>query len=193
MKRMNLVVVFAALLVLVPALAMSASHKSAENGHDHGAISHDGHSDNKMDNGDHSGHKMDHGDHSGHKMEHDGHDSMSMKGGMIMLGEQSVDGVKANFHMKDVEKKMAEMGMSVTHHFMVALTDSVSGKELEDGIVAVKVTDPSGKEGDATKLMGMQGHFGVDVTLKDPGTYTFNVATKLEDGKTRKFTTSFTK
>lgn len=173
MKRMNLVVVLAALLVMVPAFALASNCHEEGEGHDKSAMSHD----------EHAGHKMDHGD----------HDSMAMKGGMIMLGEQEKDGVKADLHMKDVSEKMAEMGMEITHHFMIALTDAKTGKNLEKGVVAVKITDPSGNEGKATKLIGMQGHFGVDVTLKEKGEYHFHVATKMEDGKTRKFHTSYTR
>ena len=152
-----------------------------------------------MSHGDHSGHDMDHSmhdekkmDHGDHTMDHGDHDSMSMHGGMIMLGEQVENGVKADLHMKDVSEKMAEMGMDVTHHFMVSLSGADSGATLDKGIVAIKITDPAGNEGRAIKLTGMQGHFGADITLAQPGTYHFNVATRLDDGQTRKFHTSYT-
>jgi len=147
-----------------------------EHGMDQGTMEH-GMNHEMMD------HDMDHG-----KMDHDG---MQMHGNMIMLGEKEVDGVKANIHMKDVHETMAKMGMDATHHFMVALTDAKSGKTLEDGVVAIKIKGPKGEEGEAIQLMGMQGHFGIDVSLKDPGEYHFTVATKLADGKTRKFTATF--
>jgi len=185
MKKQSLILVTLLSFILAPLAVWADCHpghvvEGAEHDHDKVAMSHE----------DHAGHDMDHGD---MKMDHGKHDSMKMKGDMIMLGEQEVDGVTANLHMKNVTAKMAEMGMDVTHHFMIALTDSSTGKNLDEGVVAVKITDPSGKESKAMKLMGMQGHFGVDVTLKEAGEYHFHVATKLADGKTRKFHTSFTK
>lgn len=174
MKRKNILVMLVCVLVVLPAYAL--------------AMSHEDHSAHDMDHSKHEGMQMDHGD---HKMDHSMHDSMQMQGGMIMLGDQEKDGVKANIHMKDVGAKMAEMGMDVTHHFMIALSDAQTGKSLDEGVVAVKITDPSGKEGKAIKLMGMQGHFGVDVTLKEKGEYHFKVASKLADGKTRTFHTHY--
>ena len=171
MKRMSLITATLLSFLLAPALSLATNCHEEGEGHDKSAMSH--------------------AEGSEHKMEHGEHDSMKMSGGMIMLGEHEKDGVMANLHMKDVSKKMAEMGMDVTHHFMVALTDVQSGKTLEDGVVAVKITDPSGKEGKAVKLMGMQGHFGVDVTLKEKGEYHFKVASKLADGKTRTFHTLY--
>ncbi|PLY04940.1 MAG: hypothetical protein C0624_05095 [Desulfuromonas sp.] len=181
MKKQSLILVALLAVTLAPLAVWADCHpghvvEGAE--HDHGKVAMS-----------HEDHAMDHGD---MKKDHDmGHDSMKMKGGMIMLGMQEVDGVKANIHMKDVAAKMAEMGMDVTHHFMIALTDAKSGENLGEGVVAVKITDPSGKVGKATKLMGMQGHFGVDVTLKDAGEYHFDIATKLADGKTRKFAAEY--
>lgn len=140
------------------------------------AMSHAEHSDKKM---------MDHGN-----MDHDG---MSMQGGMLILGEKEVDGVKASIHLKDVGEAMSKMGMDATHHFMVALTDAKTGKTLEKGVVALKIKGPAGEESKPIKLMGMQGHFGADVTLKEAGEYHFTVAAKLDDDKTRKFEVSFTK
>lgn len=37
------------------------------------------------------------------------------------------------------------------------------------------------------ELMGMQGHFGADVTLDKPGDYRFEVGSKLADGEARQF------
>jgi len=182
MKKQSLFVVTLVSFLLVPALSL------ASNCHEEGK-GHDSHDKVAMSHGEKSGDKMDHGSMDHGKMEHD---SMQMKGGMIMLGEQEVEDVKANIHMKDVRETMAKMGMDATHHFMIALTDAKSGKTLEEGVVAVKIKGPKGEEGQAIQLMGMQGHFGVDVSLKEPGEYHFTVATKLADGKTRKFMATFT-
>ena len=35
--------------------------------------------------------------------------------------------------------------------------------------------------------MGMQGHFGADITLSETGEYKFMVGTKLADGEKRQF------
>jgi len=194
MKKQSLILVALLAFTFAPLAVWASSqlgHLDSAAGHDHVqvAMSHEGHA---MDHGDM---KMDQD--MDKKMDHDmddmDHSSMNMKGDMIMLGMQEVDGVKANIHMKDVSAMMSEMGMDATHHFMIALTDAKTGKNLSEGVVAVKITDPSGKEGKPLKLMGMQGHFGSDVTLKEAGEYHFQIATKLADGKTRKFEVSFTK
>ena len=143
-----------------------------------------------MSHGDHSGHgdhKMDHSkmDHSGHG----DHDGMSAKGDMVMLGDMVEDGVKASAHMKDVTEAMKKMGMDTTHHFMVTFTSEETGAAIEKGIVAVKMSQKHEMPKDVKpiKLMGMQGHFGADITLDKKGVYHFIVATKLEDGKKRQF------
>jgi hypothetical protein len=130
---------------------------------------------------------MDHMSHS--KMEHDG---MSMQGNMIMLGEQEVDGVEAMVHLKDVKEAMTEMGMSQTHHVMAMFVNASTGEPVEQGMVAVKIVDPSGKEGEAVALMGMQGHFGADIALSTPGAYVFKLGTKLADGKKRQYEFKYT-
>jgi hypothetical protein len=137
---------------------------------------------------DHSGHAvmkqkdMDHMSHD--KMKHDG---MSMAGSMIMLGEQEVDGVKAMVHLKDVKKAMGKMGMSQTHHFMVMFVDTSTGEPITQGVAAVKMVDAAAKESGAVALIGMQGHFGVDIALSTPGEYVFKLGTKLADGKKRQY------
>ncbi len=128
---------------------------------------------------------MQHGD-----MDHGGmgmHDSMSAAGGMMMLGEQSMHGVEAMAHMKDVRAAMSKMGMKTTHHFMVMFSDEKSGDSIDKGTVAVKITDPDGKVSGPVELMGMQGHFGADVVLDKPGEYTFQVGCKLSDGQARQY------
>jgi len=122
-------------------------------------------------------------------MKHEGmeHGAMMMEGGMLMLGDQTQDGVKAMAHLKDVKEAMGKMGMKETHHFMVMFVDVKSGDPIETGTVAVKIQDPAGKEGTTVELMGMQGHFGADVALTEKGEYHFKVGTKLPDGKKRQF------
>jgi hypothetical protein len=125
---------------------------------------------------------MEHGSMEG--MEHAG---MKMDENTIMLGEEVEHGVKAMGHVKDVSEAMAEMGMEQTHHFAVMFMDTETGEPIEEGTVAVKIEQPNGQEIGPVKLMGMQGHFGADITLSEKGRYTFIVGTKLPDGEKRQF------
>ena len=129
----------------------------------------------------HEGH-----DHSGHD-DHKGHDGMAAMGNMLDLGTKTEKGVKAMAHMKDVSAAMAKMGMKTTHHFMVMFNDEKSGKAIDSGKVAVKITGPDGTVNGPMELMGMQGHFGADVILDKKGEYKFQVGSKLADGTTRQF------
>lgn len=128
----------------------------------------------------------DHG--SSHDMNgHDGHGSMKMDGAMQMLPMQTVDGVSATVHIKDVKAAMAKMGMKHTHHFMVTLEDDSNGEQIVPQVIAVKITDPSGKESEPVALMAMQGHAGADVVLATPGAYVFKVAAKIPGEKKVQF------
>ena len=179
MKR-KLTLVLAVLFALATPIAATAmSHEKSE--HDmHDKMKHEGH-------GDHGSKEM---DHSGH--DHGAHDGMAMEGDMVMLGDATASGVKAMAHLKDVSEAMSKMGMETTHHIMVMFADTASGKPIEEGVAAVKITGPDGKTGAPIKLMGMQGHFGADVTLAQKGEYTFEVGTKLKDGEKRQFTFNYT-
>jgi len=89
-------------------------------------------------------------------------------------------------HLKDVKAALAKMGMTETHHFMAAFVDK-TGKQITEGTVAVKIVSPAGKEAEPIKLMGMEGHFGADITLAEKGKYLFKVGTQLPDGKKRQY------
>ncbi|MGD9947016.1 MAG: hypothetical protein AB7U29_00905 [Desulfobulbus sp.] len=132
----------------------------------------------------HAAHSMDTGSHTAMKM---------MNGDSIMLGEQSVDGVKAMAHLNDVGEVMAKMGKKENYHFMVMFSDAQTGAALDQGTVAVKITDPAtGQGGAAIPLMGMGGHFGADVALSAKGEYHFMVGSKLADGKKRQYSFRYT-
>jgi len=150
-------------MLMIPAGAM------AMKGMDHGSMEKMDHSKMKMDNG--------------KKMDHSG---MSMGGDMIMLQDVEVDGVMASGHLMDTSAKMAEHGMSMTHHIMVGFMNS-EGEAINKGQVAVKVEGPNGKVGKANKMMGMDGQFGADITLRQKGMYKFMIGTKLADGKKRMY------
>lgn len=119
-------------------------------------------------------------------------DSMAMQGQMMMLGADVQHGVEAMAHLKDVTSAMAKVGMETTHHLMLMFHEVTGRKALDQGSVAVKITMPDGTQGKPLKLIGMQGHFGADVTLNQPGTYLFTVGTRLDDGTKRVFTFNYT-
>ena len=118
-------------------------------------------------------------------------DGMMMEGDMIMLGETIEDGVKGMAHLNDVGAAMAKMGMKENYHLMVMFNDSATGAEISGGTVAVKITDPAGKEIGPVSMMAMSGQFGADLALTEKGEYRFVVGTKLADGKTRQFRFTF--
>lgn len=122
---------------------------------------------------------MDHG--TMNKMDH------GARGGMAMLGDVTLEGVKAMAHLNDVGAAMKKAGLDATHHLMVAFADAKTGKQITEGSVAAKITGPDGKAGGPVKLVGMEGHFGADIALKQKGDYTFEVGSKLPDGKVRQF------
>jgi len=130
---------------------------------------------------------MDHGTTGHGDMAGMTHSGMEMGGEDIMLPEATVKGVKAMAKLRDISKAMAEAGMNMTHHFMVAFSDAATGKALDSGVVAVKVVDPAGKKQEAAKMMAMDGSFGADVALSRKGKYVFEVGTKLGNGEKRQF------
>ena len=120
-----------------------------------------------------------HSQHQGHE----GHGSKAMDASMQMLPAQTVDGVTADVHLKDVRAAMAKMKMPQTHHFMIMFSEAKGDKEVVPTLVALKITDPAGNESAPIELMAMEGHVGGDITLTAPGDYIFKVAAKLADGK----------
>lgn len=126
-----------------------------------------------------------------HNMAGMDHGAMAKKGdvhkGMLTVGEQTVDGVKAIVYLNDVQATMAKMGMKETHHLMIHFRNAKDGKTITEGSAAVKIQGPDGVESQAIKMMGMEGHFGVDVVLDKKGPYVFTVGTQLVDGVKRQF------
>lgn len=117
---------------------------------------------------------------------HDGGHDMKMDNASSQ-DTVTVDGVVAAIHLYDRREAMSKAGMEATHHLMMFFTKQQDDSPLADGAAAVKVTLPSGEELAAKKMMAMGNGFGVDLTLKEPGTYTFTVGTKLADGQKRQF------
>lgn len=136
----------------------------------------------------HGGSSHDHGAKNEKKMDHSAHGAHGDHGEMIMIGDLTVDGVKGAAHLNDVGEAMKKAGMDATHHLMVMFMDVKTGKPITEGRAAAKITAPDGTTGNAVRLIGMEGHFGADIALKQKGEYTFEVGTKLPDGKSRQFT-----
>lgn len=134
---------------------------------------------------DHKHHKMPESMEHGHMQDMNGMDHG--QGVMVILGEDVHEGIKAMCHLMPIDSKMMPAGSRVTHHLMVMLSDAETGKPVESGTVAVKIGSPDGKEGATVRLMGMQGHFGADVVLDQPGIWHFRIAAKLADGKVHKY------
>ena len=122
---------------------------------------------------------------------HKGHDMSAKKGDFVEIGKDTQDGVVATAKIKTYDEKtmatMAKMGMTATHHIMVFFNDEKSGEEITGGKVALKI---KGQEAKPTMLMLMGKGFGADVTLSEMMT-TFEIGTKLEDGKKRQFSIMF--
>ena len=138
---------------------------------------------------------QEHGSHGSHnkKKEHAAHshaDHGAAHDSMIEIGEQTVDGVEGMAHLNDIREAMAKMKMKETHHFIMMFM----GKDgaIETGTAALKIVDPAGKEGEAIRLVAMDGHFGADIVLPAKGDYLFRVGTRLPDGKTRQYEFRYT-
>ncbi|AJF06645.1 hypothetical protein [Geoalkalibacter subterraneus] len=176
--KTKLLMISAVLFAL--SLPMSAMAANGHNDHD----SHDSHD----SHGEHA--DQGHDAHDQHD-DHAGHEGMSAEGDMVVVGSVTEKGVKAMAHMKDVREAMADMGMNITHHFMVAFVDEQSGDQIEEGMAALKFEGPQGTTEGPIKMMGMEGHFGADIELEHPGHYKLKVGTKLADGEKRQFEFSY--
>ncbi|MBE0574470.1 MAG: hypothetical protein IH613_01105 [Desulfuromonadales bacterium] len=158
------------------------------------AMSHENHADSskKMteDMKQHSDMDMDHAKEMSTDM-HKGHDMAGQDDDFLEIGKDTQEGVVATVKVKTYDEKtmasMAKMGMDATHHVMVFFADEKSGNDIAGGQVALKV---KGKEAKPVMMMQMGTGFGADVSLEE-GMHTFEVGTKLEDGKKRQFSVMF--
>ncbi len=123
---------------------------------------------------------------------HNQHSGMMMGESMVILGQAEVSGIKGMAHLSDVRKQMTAMGRSETNHFMMMFSDTKTGQPIDTGTAALKVQTPAGETLAPVKLIGMDGHFGADITLKETGEYHFLVGTKLGDGQKRQFHFDYT-
>mgnify|MGYP001174254374 CR=1 FL=1 len=112
---------------------------------------------------------------------------MVIEGKKYMIGTTRIDGVQAIAYLNDLRAKMAEFGLTKTHHLMVEFTDIASGKPVKFGSAAVKIEGPDEATSDAIRLFAMEEGFGADVTLKQKGRYHLIIGTSLLDNKKRSY------
>lgn len=181
MKRMTVAIMALIFAMGMPMVALAMDHGS----HDK-EMSKDMDHDMKMDDSKEMAHDM--------KMDHDmhkGHDMASSGGEFVEIGKDTQDGVVATVKVKTYDENtraaMAKMGMDATHHVMVFFTDEKTGAAVASGKAALKI---KGEEGKPAMLMQMGTGFGSDVSVGE-GMTTFEIGTKLEDGKKRQFTVMF--
>ena len=157
---------------------------------DHG--SHDKEMSKDMDHDMHKAHdmKMDDAKEMDHDM-HKGHDMAAEDGDFVEIGKDTQNGVVATVKVKAYDEKtmatMSKMGMNATHHVMVFFTDEKTGSSVTSGKAALKI---KGEDAKPAMLMQMGPGFGSDVSVGD-GMSTFEIGTKLEDGKKRQFSVMF--
>ena len=175
MKRFTLAMIALLFAMALPLAATAMDHDS----HDKG-MSKDMNHDMKMGKAEDKAHDM-----------HKGHDMGSKDKRIFRYGKRTQKGVIATAKVKTYDEKtlatMAKMGMNSTHHVMVFFTDAKSGAAIDSGKVAIKV---KGEDAKPVMMILMGTGFGGDVTVGD-GMATFEVGTKLEDGKKRQFSIMF--
>lgn len=153
MSRLLIFIITGLFILLMPAMAISMSHDHAT--HEKAADS--------------------------HRQERSAPDSMSVEGGMFIVGDMTSKGVRGMAHLKDVRKAMGKLGQKTTHHFMIAFVDVETGQQIESGQVALKIQDPDGNVSEPIELISMQGHFGADIVLDKTGDYHLKLGTQLRD------------
>lgn len=109
---------------------------------------------------------------------------MEVGGPMQKLSEQTVDGIKAIVHLKDIKASMVKLKMPQTHHLLITLVDVQNNKEVFADAAMVKIVDPTGKESGPIALTVMPRHVGADITLASEGGYTLKIQVKLIGGRT---------
>ena len=181
MKRLTFTMMALIIAMAMPMVAIAMDHGS-----------HDKEMSKDMDHDKHKAHdmKMDDAKEMDHDM-HKGHDMAAEDGDFVEIGKDTQDGVVATVKVKAYDEKtratMSKMGMNATHHVMVFFTDEKTGSSVASGKAALKI---KGEDAKPSMLMQMGTGFGSDVSVDD-GMSTFEIGTKLEDGKKRQFSVMF--
>ena len=185
MKRLTIAIMTLVLAMGMPMIAVAMDHSEhgkemADDMKQHGDMEH-------SDQGKHKGHDMEKMDMSKDMA----HDMGAKDGDFVEIGKDTQEGVIVTAKVKTYDEKtmatMATMGMSATHHVKVFFADEKSGEAVTSGKAAIKV---KGKDAKPTMLMQMGTGFGGDVSVGE-GMFTFEIGTKLEDGKKRQFSIMF--
>jgi hypothetical protein len=181
MKRLTFTMMALIIAMAMPMVAIAMDHAS-----------HDKEMSKEMDHDMHKGHDMKMDD--GKKMDHDmhkGHDMAAEGADFVEIGKDTQDGVVATVKVKAYDEKtratMEKMGMNATHHVMVFFADEKTGVAVTSGKAALKV---KGEDAKPAMLMQMGTGFGSDVSVAE-GMSTFEIGTRLEDGKKRQFSVMF--
>lgn len=176
MKRFTITTLVLFLVISMPMIAVAMDHGS-----------HDKEMSKDMA---HEMEGMDKSKGKAHNMEMD-HDMEAKDGDFVEIGKDTQKGVIVTVKVKTYDEKtlasMAKMGMNSTHHVMVFFTDEKSGAAIASGKAALKI---KGEDAKPAMLMLMGTGFGGDITVAE-GMATFEIGTKLEDGKKRKFSVMF--
>jgi len=124
-----------------------------------------------------------HGAMPGMKMEEHGKMGDRIFGGKIgpWQGEARLADMKAHMEKAKASGMKMEGMMMKSHHIAVHLSDPGTKKPVAvtEGKGTVTVIGPDKKE-ETSNFMVMEGHFGADVNLPEPGNYTFR--TEIESG-----------
>jgi len=106
--------------------------------------------------------------------------------GMMKMGDKVFEGKvgpwQAEVRLVDMKAQMAKSKVSEkmmakmknTHHVALSIEDPKTKAHITEGKGSITVTGPDEKKA-KYDLVGMQGHFGADVTLGTPGKYKFVV------------------
>jgi hypothetical protein len=189
MRRLTVAVLAVLFAMGMSFNAVAMSHKKDEGHGAHGKAM----AEEKMQHGDmehadqgkHMGQekKMDHAKEMSHDM-HKGHD---MGGdGFVEIGKDTQKGVVATVKVKSYDDETIAM-IGATHHVMVYFADEKSGEAVGGGKAALKV---KGQDAKPAMLMQMGDGFGADVKLEGMMN-TFEIGSKLEDGKKRQFSVMY--
>ncbi len=104
------------------------------------------------------------------------HNAKVMDGSSKEMGKDSL-GMMHNG--MQIDKATMDAMMAGTHHIMLDVTDSATGKEVTDATARVLIVFPS-KKASSIDLKPMMTDFGAGLTLPEKGEYHFTVVVKAQ-------------
>jgi hypothetical protein len=96
-----------------------------------------------------------------------------------MMKEMKHDGMGMKDTSMKMDKATKEAMLAGTHHIMLHVTDTISGKEIADANVNVLILSPS-KKNSSVELKPRMNHFRGGLTLTENGEYQFTVIVKVD-------------